>query len=69
MQERFEGQKQILRRNIAFAIRSPRAGSQAFVKEVQQAVWSVNPDVPLADVSTLGEMYYTSRWRGLRSRW
>jgi len=63
MQDRFEGEKEMLRRGVAFAIRSPRSGSQAFVKEIQQQVWSVNPDVPLADVSTLGELYTKSMAR------
>jgi predicted permease len=60
MQDRFEGHKEMLQRGIAFAIRSPRAGSQIFINEIQQRVWSVNPDVPLADVSTLGELYTKS---------
>jgi predicted permease len=63
MQDRFEGQKEMLQRGIAFAIRSPRAGSQVFINEIQQRVWSVNPDVPLADVSTLGELYTKSMAR------
>jgi predicted permease len=63
MMDHFEGQKQELRRGIAFIIRSPRAGSQSFMKEVQQQVWSVNPDVPLANVTTLGELYTKSMAR------
>jgi predicted permease len=63
MQDRFEGQKEMLQRGIAFAIRSPRAGSQVFINEIQQKVWSVNPDVPLADVATLGELYTKSMAR------
>jgi ABC-type antimicrobial peptide transport system permease subunit len=63
MQDRFEGQKEMLRRGVAFVIRSPRAGSQTFMKEVQQRVWSINPDVPLADASTLGEFYTKSMAR------
>jgi ABC-type antimicrobial peptide transport system permease subunit len=31
--------------------------------EVQRAVWSINPDVPLANVSTLGEFYTKSMAR------
>jgi ABC-type antimicrobial peptide transport system permease subunit len=31
--------------------------------EVQQQVWSVNPDVPLADPTTLGELYTKSMAR------
>ena len=63
MRVNFEGQKQDLQRGIAFIIRSPRAGSQAFMKEVQEQVWSVNPDVPLADAATLGELYTRSMAR------
>ncbi|HEY3988508.1 MAG TPA: ABC transporter permease [Acidobacteriaceae bacterium] len=63
MQDRFEGQKEMLRRGVAFYIRSPRAGSQAFINEVQRAVWSIDPDVPLANVSTLGELYTKSMAR------
>ena len=63
MLDRFEGEKQSLRRGVAFVIRSPRAGSQTFMKEVQQQLWSVNADVPLANVSTLGELYTKSMAR------
>jgi ABC-type antimicrobial peptide transport system permease subunit len=59
----FEGQKENLRRGVAFVIRSPRAGSQAFMKEVQQQVWSINPNVPLANPSTVGEFYTKSMAR------
>jgi ABC-type antimicrobial peptide transport system permease subunit len=63
MMDHFEGEKQTLRRNIAFILRSNRAGSRSFMNEVQERVWSVNPDVPLADVSTLGELYTKSMAR------
>jgi ABC-type antimicrobial peptide transport system permease subunit len=59
----FEGQKQELRRNLAFVIRSPRAGSQAFMRDIQNTVWSIDPDVPLAEASTLGELYTKSMAR------
>jgi predicted permease len=58
MMDRFEGDKEMVHRGIAIAIRSPRAGSAAFMKEVQQAVWSLDADLPLANVHTLG-YYYT----------
>jgi len=63
MLDRFEGEKQSLHRGVAFVIRSPRAGSQTFMKEVQQQLWSVDGDVPLANVSTLGELYTKSMAR------
>ena len=60
---RFEGQKEALRRGIGFAIRSPRAGSEAFLKEIRQAVWSVDSNIPLAEVHTLGYLYKESMAR------
>jgi len=47
----------------AFAIRSARAGSQSFMNEVQQAVWSVDPDLPLSAVHTLDYYYRNSMAR------
>ncbi len=55
MMNNFEGQKETLRRWTAFVIRSSRAGSSTFMSEVQQQVWSVNAQVPLAYTSTVGE--------------
>jgi predicted permease len=62
-QDRFEGQKEIARRYAGFLIRSSRAGSSAFMSEVQQAVWSINPDLPLADSTTVGQLYTKSMAR------
>ncbi len=63
MQDRFEGDKEMVRRDVAFAIRSPRAGSAAFMKEVQQTVWAVDSDLPLSNATTLGELYTKSMAR------
>jgi hypothetical protein len=52
-----------VQRGVAFVIRSPRAGSQAFMKEVQEQVWSINSSVPLADPQTVGELYTKSMAR------
>ena len=59
----FEGQKSDVHRGVAFVVRSPRAGSRTFIDEVQQKVWSVNPDVPLAEMNTLGVLYTKSMAR------
>jgi predicted permease len=40
-------------RAVRFAIRSNRAGTEGFLHELQQAVWSVNPNLPLASVQTM----------------
>jgi predicted permease len=63
MMDRFEGQKEMLRRGLGFVIRSPRAGSQAFLNEVRETVWSVDPNIPLANVHTLGYFYTQSMAR------
>jgi predicted permease len=60
---RFEGQAIAVRRNVAYAIRSPRAGSEAFLNEVRQAVWSVNGSLPLSDVHTVEHFYKMSMAR------
>jgi putative ABC transport system permease protein len=52
-----------VQRTMAYAIRSSRAGSTSLVKEAGQAVWSVNPDLPLADVRTVEEIYGRSMAR------
>jgi putative ABC transport system permease protein len=52
-----------LERSPAFAVRSSRAGSAAFLKEIQSAVWSVDKDLPLADVRTVKEIYDRSMAR------
>jgi predicted permease len=43
-------------RNLGYAIRSPRLDSPTFLKEIQQAVWAVNPSLPVAAVQTLDEI-------------
>jgi predicted permease len=47
-------------RAATFAVRSDRAGSEAFLSQIQQAVWSVNPSLPLASVRTMQEIYSQS---------
>jgi len=61
--DHFEGQKELFRRGVSYAIRSPRAGSEAFLREVREAVWSVDSNIPLADVHTLGHYYKESMAR------
>ena len=53
----FEGDAVSLRRTPAFVIRSSRARSNGFVKEVSAAVWSIDPNLPLANVRTLQTVY------------
>jgi putative ABC transport system permease protein len=48
-----EGMDTMVIRWVAVSIRSPRAGSQTLMNDVRRAVWSVDSDLPLADVHTL----------------
>ncbi len=44
-------------RAVTFVIRSERAGTESFLSQVRQAVWSVNASLPLASVRTMGDIY------------
>jgi putative ABC transport system permease protein len=41
---------------MVYVVRSDRVGSPGFLRELRQAVWSVNPNLPLASVRTLDEI-------------
>jgi putative ABC transport system permease protein len=60
MMTKFWGNERYVARSVTFAMRSDRAGTDAFVGQVRQAVWSVNPGVPLALVRTLENVYARS---------
>ncbi len=44
-------------RSMAYVIRTPRLQDPGLLREVQQAVWGVNPNLPLAGVRTVQEIY------------
>jgi predicted permease len=46
-----------VRRTVTFVVRTPLAGTQALVAQMERAVWSVNRDLPLASVRTMQEIY------------
>jgi predicted permease len=43
-------------RTMAYAVRSNRVGMPGFLRELEQAVWSVDRNLPLANVQTLMEI-------------
>ncbi|HXE33126.1 MAG TPA: ABC transporter permease [Verrucomicrobiae bacterium] len=47
----------IVLETVTFVIRSDRAGTESFLNEIRQAVWSVNSNLPLASVRTMQEVY------------
>jgi predicted permease len=59
----FWGEKKSIRRSMSFVVRSPRAGSESFLTEIRRGIWSVNPNVPVAAVRTLDEIYRKSMAR------
>jgi len=47
-------------RFVTFAVHSSRAGTEGLLGEMQQAVWSVNGNLPLASVQTMQDLYSQS---------
>ncbi len=52
--------KERSQRSVAYAVRSSRTGTQGFLQDIQRAVWRVDPNLPVARVQTLGEIYSKS---------
>ncbi|MBV9442470.1 MAG: ABC transporter permease [Acidobacteriaceae bacterium] len=44
-------------RAVTFVLRTRRAGTEAFVRELREAVWSAAPGVPVASVRTMRDVY------------
>ena len=57
MKDFYVAQSTYLPRGIAFAVRTPIAGSPALTRQIEQAVWSVNASVPVANVRTMLDLY------------
>ncbi len=49
--------KTFVQRSLAYALRTSRMRSPDLLQEVQRAVWSINPNLPLARVRTLKQLY------------
>ena len=58
--ETFWGQPDFVQRSLVFSLRTSRLSDPSFMTTVQQAVWAVNPNLPLARVRTLREIYDAS---------
>ncbi|HSK11424.1 MAG TPA: ABC transporter permease [Vicinamibacterales bacterium] len=44
------------RRTLIYVIRSPRAGTATFTREVRRAIWAIDANLPLADIQTMEEV-------------
>jgi putative ABC transport system permease protein len=53
-------EKVLVQRGMAYAIRTDRPKSPTLLKEIQQAVWAVNPNLPVANVRTLDQILSAS---------
>jgi predicted permease len=52
-----------VRRSAYFVLRTSRAGTETLINEMQQAVWSVNANLPVASISTMQDIYSDSMAR------
>jgi predicted permease len=56
----FESSDTSLRRVATFVIRTPRAGSESLMKDLREAVWSVDASLPLTEIRTQDYYYQKS---------
>ncbi len=63
LMQQFWGNETFVQRGVAYALRTSRAGSQSLLEQIRQAVWSIDPDLPLARVETLEQIYRGSMAR------
>jgi predicted permease len=61
--DRFEGGQVHLQRFVAYAVRTSRAGSDSLMKDIRQAVWSIDANIPITDVYTENHFYSRSMAR------
>jgi predicted permease len=62
MMDHFGGRPRLQRATV-FVVRSQLAGTQSLMKAIEQQVSMVNPNVPLANSETLGDLYTQSMER------
>ena len=63
MLSKFWGNERFVARSLTYIVRSGRTGTDTFLAQVRQAVWSVNGSLPLALVRTLQDVYDRSMAR------
>lgn len=63
MMNNFWGNATFVQRYVTYVVRSERTGSASFLNDLQQAIWSTDPNLPVADVRTMQEIYRKSMAR------
>ena len=61
--ENFVGFPWMVRRSLSYAVRTDRLDPTTLLPEIRQAVWSVDPTLPLADVQTMQDRVEASTAR------
>ncbi len=56
VQDNFYDADRFVARSVGYAVRSSRRNSPTLLKEIQAAIWSVNPGLPVSNVRTLEEI-------------
>jgi putative ABC transport system permease protein len=59
----YEAGKTDASQTVTFVVRSGAAGTEGLLNQMRQAVWSVNPGLPMASVRTMQEIYDQSMAR------
>jgi predicted permease len=62
-QQRLMGMAGFQARRVSVAVRTERAGTVSLLNQLHEAVWAVNPTLPLAQMSTLDDVYRQSMAR------
>ncbi|HWI16109.1 MAG TPA: FtsX-like permease family protein, partial [Vicinamibacterales bacterium] len=57
MQENYAPSRITVERALVYALRTDRVREAGFLRDVQQAVWAVNPTLPLSRVETVDDVY------------
>jgi len=52
-----------VQRGVVFAVRTNRAGSESFLQQARQVIWSIDSDLPIARVRTMEQVYGESMAR------
>lgn len=63
MANNLDGNKERVQRGVAFVIRTPQAGSQVFLNEARQAIWSDDASLPIAQQYTVEHFFTQSMAR------
>jgi predicted permease len=57
LQENYAPNRVTVERTMVYAIRTTRVGDPSLLRELQQAVWAVNPNLPIARVETVQDVF------------